>query len=67
MEHSPAEKAGFKAMDVIVDFGGKKIKNIYDYTDALSKHKPGDVVDVVLDRGGIQITLPVTLGTRAAH
>jgi hypothetical protein len=67
MEHSPAEKAGFKAMDVIVDFGGKKIRNIYDYTDALSKYKPGDVVNVLLDRGTIQVTLPVTLGSRAAH
>ena len=29
---SPAEKAGLKGGDVIVEFGGQKVSNIYDYT-----------------------------------
>jgi len=62
----PAEKAGLKGGDLIVEFGGKPIKNIYDYTDALGAYKPGDVVSVVLLRGAAKerITLAVTLGRR---
>lgn len=61
---SPAEKGGLKAGDIIVVFGGKTINNIYDYTDALGSHKPGDVVEVIVQRAGGQVTLQITLGTR---
>ena len=61
---SPAEKGGLKAGDVIIKFGGKTINNIYDYTDALGSHKPGDVVEVMVQRAGGQVTLQITLGTR---
>lgn len=63
---SPAEKAGIYANDVILEFGGKKIGNIYDYTGALSNYKPGDVVEAVVARGDQRMVLSVTLGTRAA-
>ena len=42
---SPADKAGVQAGDIIVEFGGKPVKDIYEYTDAIGAHKPGDVVD----------------------
>ena len=38
---SPAEKAGLKGGDVIVEFAGQKIANIYDYTYALDAAKIG--------------------------
>jgi len=63
--NSPADKAGLKAEDIITKFGTFEIKNIYDYTNALSKHKPGDVVDVTVQRNGAALTLPVTLGSRS--
>ena len=34
-------------------------------TDALRAHKPGDVVDVQVLRGGERVSLKVTLGSRA--
>ena len=43
---SPAAKAGLKAGDVLVQFGDKPIKNLYDFTDALRRSKVGDVVEV---------------------
>ncbi len=61
---SPAEKGGLKAGDIIVKFGGKTISNIYDYTDAIGSHKPGDVVEVIVQRAGAEVTLQITLGTR---
>ncbi|HYN81485.1 MAG TPA: M28 family peptidase [Gemmatimonadaceae bacterium] len=61
---SPADKGGLKAGDVIVEFGGKPVKDLYSYTDALYAHKPDDVVKVVVMRGGKRIELSVTLGKR---
>jgi hypothetical protein len=61
---SPAEKAGAQKGDIIVEFAGMPIKDIYAYTDALAKHKPGDVVQVVVMREGQRVTLTATLGKR---
>ena len=61
---SPAEIGGLKAGDVIVEFGGKSVKDLYEYSDALYAHKPGDVVAIVVLRGGQRVTLQVTLGKR---
>ena len=38
---SPADKAGLKGGDILVEFGGQKIANIYDYTYALDAAKIG--------------------------
>ena len=61
---SPAAKAGFKVGDVMVDFGGTKIDNLYDFTYALRAHKPGDKVVVTVLRGGEKMTREVTLEVR---
>lgn len=63
-EGSPAQKAGMQGGDIIVEFGGKKISNIYDYTYALGDHTPGEVVDVVVLRNGERKTFKVELGAR---
>ncbi|MEY2576949.1 MAG: hypothetical protein QOF80_2436 [Verrucomicrobiota bacterium] len=57
---SPAEKAGLKGGDVIVEFAGQKIANIYDYTYALDAVKIGQPVEVVIERDGKRMTLTVT-------
>ena len=61
---SPAAKAGFKAGDVLVEFGGKPIHNLYDFTDALRRSKVGDVVDVQVLRNGKPVSASVTLEQR---
>jgi Peptidase family M28/PDZ domain/PA domain len=61
---SPAGRAGFKGGDVLVEFDGKKIDNLYDFTYALRAHKPGDKVMVTVIRGGERITGQVTLEVR---
>ena len=63
-EGSPAAKAGIQGNDVIIEFAGVKIKNVYDYTYVLQEHKPGDVVEIVILREGQRITLKATLGQR---
>ena len=61
---SPAAKAGLKAGDVLVQFGDKSIKNLYDFTDALRRSKIGDVVEVKVLRGQETISATVTLEQR---
>jgi aminopeptidase YwaD len=61
---SPAEKAGIMGGDVLVRFGPKEIRNIYDYTYALGERKPGDVVAVVVRREGREVGLDLVLGSR---
>lgn len=61
---SPADKGGLKTGDVIVEFGGTPVKDLYSYTDALYAHKPGDVVKVVVLRGTQRVDLTITLGKR---
>ena len=62
---SPAERAGLKAGDVIVEFDGKPVKDLYQYTDALQARKPGDTVSIVVVREGSRITVTATLGRRS--
>jgi hypothetical protein len=62
--NSPAAKAGFKPGDVLVQFGDKPIKNLYDFTDALRRSKVGDVVEVKVLRDGQPVTASVKLEQR---
>jgi Tol biopolymer transport system component len=56
----PADKAGLKGGDVIVEFAGQKIVNIYDYTYAMDAAKIGHPVDVIVLRDGQRVKLTVT-------
>ena len=62
---SPADTAGIRAGDIIVGLGTHDVADLQGMTDALRAHKPGDVVDVQVLRGGERVTLKVTLGSRA--
>jgi hypothetical protein len=61
---SPAAKAGFLAGDVMVEFDGKKIDNLYDFTYALRAKSPGDKVQVKVLREGKPIDATVLLTER---
>jgi hypothetical protein len=56
----PADKAGLQGGDVIVEFAGQTITNIYDYTYALGGVKIGEPVEVVVLREGERVTISVT-------
>jgi len=62
--NSPAGKAGLKAGDLMVEFDGKPIENLYDFTYALRSKKVGDVVPVVVKRDGQTLKVDVTLEAR---
>jgi hypothetical protein len=62
--NSPAAKAGLKGQDVLIQFAGKEIKNLEDFTYMLRTHKPGETVEVVVLRDGKPLTVQVTLEVR---
>lgn len=61
---SPAEQAGLAAGDVITAIGDKHIGNLYDMTDALRSHQPGDTVVIVSRRDGVERRATTVLGKR---
>ena len=63
-EGSPAELGGLRAGDVVVEFNGNEIGDIYAYTYALQDTKPDDVVEIVVERDGERVPLTVTMGRR---
>ena len=56
----PADKAGIKGGDVIVEFANTKIANIYDYTYGMDTVKIGQPVKVVVLRNGERVSLSLT-------
>lgn len=56
-----AEQAGVKKGDILVKFGPKIIKNVYDYTYALGEYKAGDKIEIVVKRDGKEVKLQAVL------
>ncbi len=63
-EASPAALAGLRAGDVIVEFAGTPVTDLYAYTYALREHRPGDEVEIVVLRDGERVSLTAVLGRR---
>ena len=59
-DESPAAKAGLKAGDKIVKMAGHDVKNVYDYTQALSEMKAGQEYEIELIRADKRMTLKIT-------
>ena len=64
VEGGPAEKAGLREGDVIVEFGGQRVANIYDYTHALERAKIGEPVRVVVLRDAQRLEVTITPSAR---
>ena len=63
-EDSPARESGLRAGDVIIEFGGMEVKDLYAYTYALREHAPGEEVVVVVIRDDSRVTLRAVLSER---
>lgn len=60
--NGPADIAGLKKGDIIITFDGQPIRTAGDLRYRAGAATPGGVVDVVVVRGGQQITIPVKMG-----
>ena len=63
-EGSPADEAGLQAGDVVVEFDGNEITDIYAYTYALQATSAGDEVTIIVERDGERVTVTAVLGER---
>jgi hypothetical protein len=63
---SPADSAGLRAGDIVVEFDGKAVTDLQSYSDALYARRPGDEVGVVVLRGSERLSLKVRLGRRGS-
>ncbi len=61
---SPADKAGLKAEDIILEINGKKLSTTYTLAAAVSEFKPQDKVELKILRKGVELIIPVILGER---
>jgi S1-C subfamily serine protease len=61
---TPAEKAGLKNGDVIVEFDGVRLDTWDDFTREVTKKKPGDKVKLKVKRGDKEIEYELVLGER---
>ncbi|MDR3581930.1 MAG: trypsin-like peptidase domain-containing protein [Candidatus Pacebacteria bacterium] len=61
---SPAAKAGFKADDIIESVDGQKIDATHDLGNIINQHNVGDVVTLVVNRAGKELTVQATLAKR---
>lgn len=62
---STAEAIGLQAGDIITGFGGRPVKSIYDFMDALGAHKPGDKAVIQWLRGDQSMQAEATLKGRS--
>lgn len=59
---SAAANARLKAGDILRKIDGQELKDVPDLTAILSKHQPGDQVNVAVVRDGKEMQIRVTLG-----
>jgi S1-C subfamily serine protease len=59
-----ARKAGLRKGDVIVSIEGQPVREPGDVAAAVAKHKPGDRIEVAVERNGRRVTVTATLGKR---
>src|SRR5262249_55988891 len=58
-EGGPAEKAGLKEGDRIVEMGDKPVKNVETYMVLMATYKRGDTIEVGIVRDGKKMTVKV--------
>jgi S1-C subfamily serine protease len=64
VDGGPADRAGLREGDRIVEIGGEPVRDSDDVSTAINAREPGDELRVVVERSGERRTLTVDLGTQ---
>jgi serine protease Do len=62
--NSPAEKAGLKAGDIVLEIEGTTVDSEHPLDALLTSYAPGQAIKLTILRDGKQLDVSVTLGTR---
>lgn len=60
--NSPADRAGLRENDIILELDGKQLNEDNSLVRAIKKHKPGDKVELKIYRDGAEQSIFVVLG-----
>ncbi len=63
-DNSSAREAGLKEGDVVIRIDEKIIKSNTELIEYIGTHRPGDKVNITVNRDGKEMTFPVVLKTR---
>ncbi len=64
MDESSAEQAGIRSGDVVVEIDGTPIHSNTGLTEYVGLHRPGDKLEITVNRDGEELTFPVVLKNR---
>lgn len=64
VKDGPAENAGLTGGDVVVGLAGQELENIYDYVRTLNGLKPGEAIEIAVERNGERKTFQITPSVR---
>ncbi len=67
LENSAALEAGIEVGDVIVDVDGVPVSSSANLQEAIARHRPGDEVEVLVNRKGREKTFTVTLNNPSGN
>jgi putative serine protease PepD len=62
--NGPADRAGLRSGDVVTRVDGQAVREPSDVAGAIADNKPGEEVEIQVERDGSVVTLRATLGTR---
>jgi len=66
-ENSPAEKAGLKAGDVVLEYNGQRVEGMEQFGRLVRETPPGREVKLTISRNGATQTLTAVLGSRRSR
>jgi serine protease Do len=58
---SPAEKAGLRINDIVVSVNSQNVNLDNSLSNLISQYKKGDQIELIIDRNGEEMTIPVEL------
>ena len=60
----PAERAGIKVLDVVLEIGGKSTRNVPQFLARIAELPPGSSIKVRVVRAGQDVEVDVLVGKR---
>jgi serine protease Do len=66
-DNSPAEKAGFKSGDVVLEYNGQRVEGMEQFGRMVRETPPGREVKLTISRNGATQTLTAVLGSRRSR